>query len=158
MAAGSFVRTAGRVDPDVQSFPHHSEPVKGPCLQNSKDRGRGRRIRNSRSARQWWCTPLIPALGRQRQAEFEASLVYRVSSRSARAIQRNPVSKNQKKGIQGHLFKNQPGLYETLSHHHLHNPPNPKKRPMIQEGTGWTGGSVSSACLPKHEDQNIKER
>jgi hypothetical protein len=43
--------------------------------------------------------PLIPALGRQRQVdlEFEASLVYRVSSRTARAIQRNPVSKNQKK-------------------------------------------------------------
>jgi hypothetical protein len=29
---------------------------------------------------------------------FEASLVYKVSSRTARAIQRNPVSKNQKKG------------------------------------------------------------
>jgi hypothetical protein len=28
-------------------------------------------------------------------SEFEASLVYRVSSRTARAIQRNPVSKNQ---------------------------------------------------------------
>jgi hypothetical protein len=27
--------------------------------------------------------------------EFEASLVYKVSSRTARAIQRNPVSKNQ---------------------------------------------------------------
>jgi hypothetical protein len=26
--------------------------------------------------------------------EFEASLVYKVSSRTARAIQRNPVSKN----------------------------------------------------------------
>jgi hypothetical protein len=34
--------------------------------------------------------------GRGRQiSEFEASLVYRVSSRIARAIQRNPVSKNQ---------------------------------------------------------------
>jgi hypothetical protein len=30
-------------------------------------------------------------------SEFEASLVYRVSSRTASAIQRNPVSKNQKK-------------------------------------------------------------
>ena len=30
-------------------------------------------------------------------AELEASLVYRVSSRTARATQRNPVSKNQKK-------------------------------------------------------------
>jgi hypothetical protein len=45
---------------------------------------------------------LIPALERQRQAgrqisEFEASLVYKVSSRTARAIQRNPVLKNQEK-------------------------------------------------------------
>jgi hypothetical protein len=33
--------------------------------------------------------------GRDRQiSEFKASLVYRVSSRTARAIQRNPVSKN----------------------------------------------------------------
>jgi hypothetical protein len=30
-------------------------------------------------------------------SEFEASLVYRVSSRTARATQKNPVSKNQKK-------------------------------------------------------------
>jgi hypothetical protein len=29
-------------------------------------------------------------------SEFKASLVYRVSSRTARATQRNPVSKNQK--------------------------------------------------------------
>jgi hypothetical protein len=33
--------------------------------------------------------------GRGRQiSEFKASLVYRVSSRTAKAIQRNPVSKN----------------------------------------------------------------
>jgi hypothetical protein len=41
--------------------------------------------------------PLIPALGRQKQAdfeEFEASLVYRVSSSTARAIQRNLSRKN----------------------------------------------------------------
>jgi hypothetical protein len=44
--------------------------------------------------------PLIPALSRQRQADFfKATLVYKVSSRTARAIQRNPVSKNQKKRI-----------------------------------------------------------
>ncbi len=30
-------------------------------------------------------------------SEFEANLVYRVSSRTARATQRNPVSKNRKK-------------------------------------------------------------
>jgi hypothetical protein len=42
--------------------------------------------------------PLISALrGRGRWiSEFEASLVYKVSSRTARAIQRNPVSKNRK--------------------------------------------------------------
>jgi hypothetical protein len=35
--------------------------------------------------------------GRGRQiSEFEASLVYKVSSRTARATQRNPVSKNKK--------------------------------------------------------------
>ena len=41
---------------------------------------------------------LIPALRKQRQVdfcEFKASLVYRVSSRTARTVsQRNPVSKN----------------------------------------------------------------
>jgi hypothetical protein len=33
----------------------------------------------------------------RRISEFEASLIYRVSSRIARAIQRNPASKKQKK-------------------------------------------------------------
>ena len=42
---------------------------------------------------------LIPALGRWRQrqvdlCEFKASLVYRVSSKTVRATQRNPVSEN----------------------------------------------------------------
>jgi hypothetical protein len=41
--------------------------------------------------------PLIPAFRRQRIYEFEASLVYRVSSMTARATQRNPVSKNKTK-------------------------------------------------------------
>jgi hypothetical protein len=43
-----------------------------------------------------WAVPLIPALGRQTQVslcEFEASLVYRVSSRTARATWRNLISK-----------------------------------------------------------------
>jgi len=42
----------------------------------------------------WWPTPLILDLRKQRQAdpcEFEASLVYRVSSRTARALKRDPV-------------------------------------------------------------------
>jgi hypothetical protein len=36
-------------------------------------------------------------LGGRGISEFEASLVYRVSSRTARATQRNPVSKKEKK-------------------------------------------------------------
>jgi hypothetical protein len=49
------------------------------------------------SVRHFWRTPLILALGKQRQedlCEFQASLVYRVSSRIARSTQRNPVSRN----------------------------------------------------------------
>jgi hypothetical protein len=40
--------------------------------------------------------PLIPALGGRGRwiSELEVSLVYRVSSRTARATQGNPVSKN----------------------------------------------------------------
>jgi hypothetical protein len=48
----------------------------------------------------WWRMPLIPAFGRQRQAglcEFEASLVYRASSRTSEPTQRNPVSRNKTK-------------------------------------------------------------
>jgi hypothetical protein len=76
-------------------------------------------VKKPRLAKQWWwCIPLILALGRQRQggreagrqrgreaereaerqrdrvrwiSEFEASLVYRVSSRTARTTQRNHV-------------------------------------------------------------------
>jgi hypothetical protein len=49
-------------------------------------------------SRVWWNTYLVPALGgRGRQiSEFEDNLVYKVSSRTVRATQRNPVSKKQK--------------------------------------------------------------
>ena len=48
-------------------------------------------------AGQWWHTPLVPALGvgGQKQValcQFKASLIYRASSRTARATQRNLVS------------------------------------------------------------------
>jgi hypothetical protein len=62
-----------------------------------RPRGQGLRRNQGRTreTRQWWCTLFIPALGRQDLCEFKASLVYRLSSRTARAIQRNnPVCKN----------------------------------------------------------------
>jgi hypothetical protein len=59
--------------------------------------------------------PVIPALERQRRwiSEFEASLVYRVSSRTAKATQRNPVSKNKNKNKQKKTLNKtrQPTLY-----------------------------------------------
>jgi hypothetical protein len=60
------------------------------------------------TAGQWWLIPLIPALGRQRRqiSEFKASLVYRVSSRTARAIQRNPVLKKQQTNKQNNNNNN----------------------------------------------------
>jgi hypothetical protein len=46
--------------------------------------------------------------GRGRQiSEFEASLVYKVSSRTARATQRNPVSKNKQTNKQNKKNPNQ---------------------------------------------------
>jgi hypothetical protein len=47
----------------------------------------------------WWCTSLTQHLGNRGRwvSEFEASLVSRVSSRIARAPQRNPVLRKKKK-------------------------------------------------------------
>ena len=61
-------------------------------------------------AEQWWHMPLVPALRRQRQrqedlCEFEVNVIYRVSSRTARATQRNPVLKN--KQCSGYMRKDQ---------------------------------------------------
>jgi hypothetical protein len=58
-----------------------------------------------------------PSRGRQ-ISEFEASLVYRVSSRTARSTQRNPVSKqSNKKDTQSHtdLFLGSRPRTSTLS-------------------------------------------
>ena len=57
--------------------------------------------------------PLSPALRRQGQAdlcEFEANLVYRVSSRTAKATQRNPVLKEKEKGKKKMLVKGMDSL------------------------------------------------
>jgi hypothetical protein len=52
-------------------------------------------LSSAKVSQRWWCTLLIPAFEKQSQVdlcEFRASLVYRVSSRTARATQRNPVA------------------------------------------------------------------
>ena len=62
---------------------------------------------------QCWHTPLIPALRRQRQVdvyEFEASLVYRSSSRTARATQKNPALKKKKEEESAEHTQNKPSL------------------------------------------------
>jgi hypothetical protein len=81
--------------------------------------------------------------GRGRQiSEFEASLVYKVSSRTARATQRNPVSKKKQK---------QPNKKDCLKIEH------PKrKRPQKQKDTALLLAKVPgmlaySHCLPGSE-------
>ena len=48
--------------------------------------------------RWWWCMPFIPALRRQRAggSEFEANLVYYMSSRTAKPTERNCISSKSK--------------------------------------------------------------
>ena len=51
------------------------EKGKGNEAENTKQnhwlaRPKGWLLKNAQAAGQWWCTPLIPALGRQRQADF----------------------------------------------------------------------------------------
>jgi hypothetical protein len=67
-------------------------------LLNSKDNLviKKKKKKKKKRAGWWWHTPLIPALSRW-ISEFEASLVYKVSSRTARTIQRNSISKKKKK-------------------------------------------------------------
>jgi hypothetical protein len=57
----------------------------------------------------WWSTPLIPAL---RIPEFEASLVYGVSSTIDRATQRIPVSKI--RGVGGERMREREREYEHI--------------------------------------------
>jgi hypothetical protein len=49
-------------------------------------------------------------------SEFKASLVYKVSSRTARAIQRNPVSKNKTKTKKPKQTNKQKELEFRVSH------------------------------------------
>lgn len=74
-------------------------------------------LNKNRKARQWWHKPLIPALERQRPdrsdlCKFEASLVYWVSSRTARTVTHGePVSETKQtttKSRKGSLAWDQP--------------------------------------------------
>ena len=67
-------------------------------LQFQHSAGYGKRIQSS--ARQGWRMLLIPALGSQRQVdlcEFEASLVYRMSSRTVSKTTEKPCLERQNK-------------------------------------------------------------
>jgi hypothetical protein len=57
----------------------------------------------------------------RRISEFEASLVYRVSSRTARAAQRNPVLKKQKTKSKKQKTKKQLDMYFTISNMESHD-------------------------------------
>ena len=54
--------------------------------------------RMEKEAWQWWCTPLIPALGRQRQVDLcvRGQPGLQSESRIAKAAQQNSVSKTNK--------------------------------------------------------------
>lgn len=64
----------------------------------------------------WWCTPLIQHLGsRGRQiSEFEASVVYGVSSGMARATWRKPVCKTNQNRTNSYLFSFVSSFYFAL--------------------------------------------
>lgn len=67
-----------------------SVKLKVATLLGGKDVRRSKKILSSQQA--WWYTSLVPVLWRQRQVlcEFQASLVYLLSSRPARAIEVRP--------------------------------------------------------------------
>ena len=62
-------------------------------MAKSNGAGLSKKYKYSRAVLAHACNPSTLGGRSRRMSEFEASLVYRVSSRTSRAIQRNPVSK-----------------------------------------------------------------
>jgi hypothetical protein len=88
---------------EVQSHPWLSREFKNcvvyirPWLRISRSHAHKERMCESTA---WWHTLLDPELRRQRQVdlcELKASLIYKESSRTARAMQRDAVSKKKKR-------------------------------------------------------------
>jgi hypothetical protein len=77
-----------------------------------------------------WHTPLISELGRQRHLyELEASLSYRMSSRTAMATQRNLVSKNKTRQQQN---KTKPKKKKKNQTNQTNKQPNQKNQTLWQ--------------------------
>jgi hypothetical protein len=71
----------------------------------------------------WWCTPLIPAFGRERQVdfcEFKSSLVYKSSPRQPGLV----TLKNKKSCLKTAPPPTTPKQMTTHTHTHTHTKPN----------------------------------
>jgi hypothetical protein len=94
----------------------------------------------------------------RRISEFEASLVYRVSSRTARATQRNPVSKNQKKKkkkrqLQApaygfHSWEAEAELLGSQGYPEAHSE-------VLSQEWGWGGKNISSHIHTKSQSHKF---
>ena len=73
-----------------------SKATQKPCLELPTHKIKKKRYYWFQVVVMWLCMPLILVLRRQRDGglQFEASLVYRESSRIVKATQKNPVSQN----------------------------------------------------------------
>jgi hypothetical protein len=90
--------------------------------------------------------------GRGRQiSEFEASLVYRVSSRTVRAIQKNPVSKKKKKKKRKKLLRTSKEKWLITAEFPLEIMKEVQWWIKKAERGGWRDGSVvkSTDCSSK---------